>query len=228
MFDYPGTLFSYTIYEYSHDNKLRHEQSFGGQVGHLTLGGYVDYFYNNGNLTREDRYRADGTLIYKLRNKYEENNLKETYKENDQLGVHHLFKYTYDDKNRLASESAFMYDRELENFSAYSYDEDDRLTKTLRFDPDSILLSRIEKIYHDADILPDEELTFSGDGELTFRIFLHYDSWGNLVGRSAEGNNRCPVITKRYNGKLLLEEISYHPGFACAEWSVTRYKYELK
>ena len=228
MFDYPGTLFSYTLYEYSHNNKLTREQSFGGQVGHLTLGGYVDYFYDNGNLTREEHYRADGTLIYIWRNKYEGNNLKETYKENDQLGVHHLFKYTYDDKNRLASESAFMYDQELENFSAYSYDEDDRLIKTHRFDRDSILLSRIEKIYHDSDIHPDEELSFSGDGELKSRILLEYDGWGNEVGCTSDADAPCSLFTKRYNGKLLLEEIMYHPGFACAEWWVNRYEYELK
>ncbi len=228
MFDYPNTVFSYTLYEYSNNNKLRREQSFDGEVGHLTLGAYVDYFYDKENLTRAEWHRADGTFFYTLHNEYDRNNLSKTYKENDELGVHHLFNYTYDDKNRLTSESAFMYDNELENFSEYYYDEDDRLVKTLRFDRDSILSWRIEKVYHGSDFLPDEELTFSGDDELRSRIFFHYDGWGNLVGRSAEGDNSCPVITKRYNGKLLLEEIRYHPGFGCTEWSVTRYKYEPK
>src|SRR5690606_38345578 len=98
MFDYPNTVFSYILYEYSNNNKLRREQSFDGEVGHLTLGRYVDYFYDKENLTRAEWHRADGSLVYALHNEYDGNNLTKTYKENDELGVHHLFKYTYDDK----------------------------------------------------------------------------------------------------------------------------------
>jgi len=228
MFDYPGTLLTYTVYDYSDHNKLKRKQTFDGHAGNLTLGGYVSFYYDYGNLTQEEWHRADGTLIYTIHNEFEGNLLKATYKENDELKVHHLTRYTYDDKNRKVSEAVFMYDEALENFSTYFYDTEDRLIKTLSFDRDSILVSRMEKVYHGSDNLQDEELYFSPNGELTSRIFVYYDSWGNLVGRSAEGNTTCPVITRRYNGKLLLEEIMYHPGFACAEWWVNRYEYELK
>ena len=228
MFDYPGTLFTYKLYEYSNNNNLRRKQTFDGMVGHLALGGYVDYFYDNGNLTQEEWYRADGTLVYTLHNDYEGNNLKETYKENDELGVHHLFKYTYDDKNRLDSESVFMYDQVLDNFFRYFYDEEDRLMRTEYFNQDSVMISRIEKVYHGSNDLPDEELSFGADGTLRSRILIKYDSWGNPIGCSANGNASCSAFKRRYNGKLLLEEITYHPGFACAEWAVTRYEYEVR
>jgi hypothetical protein len=227
MFDYPGTLFTYRLYEYSNNNKLRRKQTFDGVVGHLTLGGYVDYFYDNGNLIREEWYRADATLFYTVHNEFEGNNLSTTYKENDDLGIHHLYKYTYE-KNRLVSEAVFMYDQLLDNFSNYFYDDENRLVKTQHFNQDSILISQIEKVYTGSDNLPDEELSFSANGELMSRTLLAYDGWGNPVGCSVDGYATCAVFTRKYNGKLLLEEIRYHPGFACAEWAVTRYEYEVR
>ena len=227
MFDYPGTLFTYKIYEYSNSNRLRRKQTFDGIVGQLTLGGYVDYYYDNGNLTREEWYRADASLLYVVYNEFEGNNLTATYKKNDELGVHHLYKYIYN-KNRLVSEAAFMYDQVLENFSRYFYDQQDRLIKSQHFNQDSILTSHIKKVYHGSDDLPDEELYLSADGELTSRILLAYDSWGNPIRCTVDGKGACIVFTRRYNGKLLLEEIRYDPAFGCAEWSVTRYEYELK
>ena len=106
MFDYPNTLTVYTLYEFSKNNTLKCKKMFGGQVGNLTLGGYVNYYYTNGNLTKEELFSGDATLQYITYSEFDGANGIATYKKNDNLGVHHLYKYSYDKKNRLVSEAA--------------------------------------------------------------------------------------------------------------------------
>jgi hypothetical protein len=119
-----------------------------------------------------------------------------------------------------------MYDQALDSFTKYFYDNNDRLIKAERYDKDEVLTSYTEKVYYGIDHLPDEELSFDSYGQSIQRRELFYDTWGNLIGCTSDGHSCGP--SKKYKGQLLIEEITYHPGFGGEEWAVTRYEYEPK
>jgi hypothetical protein len=226
MFDFPNALTTYKIYEYK-SGKLMEKKMFDGYVGNLTLGTYIKYYYTNDKLTKEELRLVDGTLKYTTLSEFDGNNLIKTYKLNDDLGVHHLYKYAYDDKDRMVLEQVFMYDQQLDEFTKYVYDRN-RLTKKEFYNRYGNLTMYMENVYNGSDDLPDGELYFDSNGQLTQQQTLVYDSWGNLIERIVENQSTCKLFSKKYNGELLIEEITYDPSFGCAEWTVSRYEYETK
>ncbi|MBA4055411.1 MAG: hypothetical protein C0490_11915 [Marivirga sp.] len=65
----------------------------------------------------------------------------------DDLGIHHLFKYTFDPLNRLVLEESFMYNQELSSFTKYSYDDFNRFVKSEFYDHTKTMTSSTKKIY---------------------------------------------------------------------------------
>lgn len=227
LYDYPSTLFTYRIYDYDSNNLLKEKKIYDGQVDNLSLGTYTTYEYENGNLIKEELYLANGILKRTEHYEYEGKNLVNTYKVDDELGIHHQYKYTYNDLNLLILEEDFMYNQELSSFSKYSYDDNLRLTKTEIFNHDETISQSIEHKYTGDDTLPTEVIYFDTNGNLTQRRQLIYDAFENLTETKIitdQGTNT--LFKKKFRGKLLIEHIRYAPTFGFTEWTVTRYEYE--
>jgi hypothetical protein len=223
--EYPITVITYKDYEYTNNKKSR-VKIYDGQVGNLTLGTYIDYFYTNDKLTKEELHLSDGTLKYSTIYQYDGDKLIDTYKDGDGLGIHHQYKYTFDNKNRLTSEQVYMYDQELSEFTKYFYGNNDRLIKTELYDHNSLLTSYVENVYEGANNLPRKELQYNNNGSLTQTRELTYDKWRNLTETKVNGT--CTIFKRKYNGRLLTEQITYATSWGCAEWSVNRYEYVKK
>ena len=191
------------------------------------MGTFINYYYTNDNITREELYLGDGTLKLTTYYEFDGENLVNTYKEDDNLGMHHQYEYSYDNKGRLILEEMFMYDQELDGFTKYFYDNTDRLIKSELYDRDG-LVSYVEKVYYGSDERPDQVLSYNSSGQLTHKSEIMYDGWGNAVGCKSDWPTSCQIFNRRYKGQLLIEAITYHPYFGCTEWTVTRYEYEPK
>ena len=228
MMDYPNTLTTYKVYEYS-GNQMTKKKIYDGQVGNLSLGTYINYFYTGNKLTREELFLSNGTLKYTTFYEFEGDKLVNTYKVDDNLGVHHQYKYTFDNLNRLTLEEVFMYNQELEEFTKHLYDDLNRQIKSEFYNHVGTLTTYVERVYSGTTKLPIEEKYYDSNGTLTQTRQLTYDNWGNLTEINVIGQGiTCRLFKRTYNGQLLTEEIKYHPYFGCSEWTVTRYEYKEK
>ncbi len=227
LYNYPSTLLTYKVYDYDNNNLLKEKKIYDGQVGNLSLGTYTKYEYENGNLIKEELYLANGTLKRTKFNEYENGNLINTYKLDDDLGIHHQYKYYYNDLNVLILKEVFMYNQKLSGFTKYYYDDKLRLNKTEIFDHNKAISQTVEHKYTGDSSLPTEEIYYDSNGHLTQRRQLIYDSLDNLTEIKIitdEGTNS--LFKKKFKGKLLIEYIRYLPTFGYTEWGVSRYEYE--
>lgn len=228
MLDYPNTLTTYKVYKYS-GSKLAKKFIYSGQVGNLTLGTFINYYYTNDKVTKEELFIADGTLKYSTYFEFTEDRLINTYKIDDNLGIHHQYKYTFDNLNRLILEEVFMYNQELSESTKYFYDNSNRLLKNEYYNHTGTMISYMEKVYVGANNLPNEELYYDQSGALTQKRQLTYDRWKNLTEINIDYlGTTCRLFKRTYNGELLTEEIKYLLPFGCTEWAVTRYEYSKK
>lgn len=226
LYDYPKTLFTFREFDYE-INLLVEKRIFDGQVGNLRLGSYIKYEYSQGNLVEEALYSADGTLTRTDYYEYEGDNLVNTFKLDDEFGIHHQSKYTYNSLNLLIREERFMYDQELEGYTIYDHDDNLRLIKTAIFNFDETILQTSEHKYTGNSTLPSEEFYYDAAGELTQHFKLIYDDFKNLTETkviTSQGTNT--LFKKKFNGELLIEHIRYAPTWGYTEWTVTRYEYE--
>lgn len=227
LYDHPNTLFTYREFDYR-DNLLIEKRIFDGQVGNLTLGTYKKYEYDGDNIIKVELYLADGTLKRTVYSDYEGENLVNTYKVDNELGIHHQYKYTYNDLNLLILEEQFMYDQKLSGFTKYSYDSNMRLIKTEVFNFDETIYRTIEHKYNGDNKLPIEELYYAPSGDMIQHRKLIYDDFNNLTEiRIINSSGNHPLFKKTFNGKLLIEHIQYLPTWDFKESSVTRYEYEI-
>lgn len=227
LYDYPRTLFTYRTYDYDSNNLLKEKQIYDGQVGNLSIGTYIKYEYENGKLIKEALYLANGTLKHTGHYEYEGKNLVNSYKVEDRLGIHHQFKYTYNDLNLKILEESFMYNQKLSGYTKYSYSDNSHLIKTEIFNPDATIAQTVEHMYLGNCTLPTEEKYYDAGGNLTQRRQLIYDDFENLTEIKLitdQGTNT--LFRKKFKGKLLIEHIMYAPTWGYTEWSVTRYEYE--
>ena len=226
MFDHPNTLTTYKVYEYDGKRMIK-KRVYDGQVGNLTLGTYISYSYTNNKLTKQELFLSNGTLKYTTYYEFDGDRLINTYKVDDNLGIHHQSKYTFDNLNRLILEEIFMYNQELSEYTKYYYDNSNRIVKSEFYNGNGTITSYVEKIYDGSSKLPNEELYFDRNGTQTQKRQLLYDSWGNLteIIVNSQGTT-CRLFRRKYKGELLTEEIKYHPNFGCTEWTVTRYEYQ--
>lgn len=228
ILDYPNTLTTYKVYEYS-DSKLTKKKIYDGQVGSLSLGTYINYYYTNDKLTKEELFLSNGTLKYTTYFEFKGDRLTNTYKVDDNLGKHHQWKYSFDNQNRLILEEVFMYNQELSESKKYFYDNSNRQIRSEFYNNIGTLTSYVEKTYIGTSKLPNEELYYDKSGTLTQKRRLVYDNWGNLSEINVDGQGTtCRLFKRTYKRELLTEEITYLPSFGCTEWTVTRYEYERK
>ena len=232
IYYYPSTLFTYMEYDYDDNNLLKEKKIYDGQVGNLSLGTYTKYEYENENLIKEELYLANGTLRQTKIYEYKNDNLINTYKLDDNLGMHHQYKYTYNDLNVLILEEVFMYDQEMSSYTKYSYDDNLRLTKSEIFDHNKTISQTVEHKYTEEDTLPSEEIYHNSDGIISQRRQLIYDDFENLIETiiiTQWATNT--LFKKKFIGKLLIEHISYIQDSKYTEWGyselgVSRYEYE--
>jgi hypothetical protein len=228
LIDYPNTVSTYKDYEYVNNRKAK-VKIYDGQVGNLTMGTYIEYFYTDDQLTKEELHLGDGTLKYSTHYQYEGGKLVNTYKEGDDLGIHHQYKYSFDSQGRLLLEQVYMYDEELSEFIKYFYDDHDRIIKTEWYDHTSTLTGYMARKYEGSGNLPELELQYDNHGALMQTRQLTYDQWGNLAQVTVSGQGpSCTLFKEKYNGQLLMEKITYSPAWGCVEWTVSRYEYSKK
>lgn len=229
MMDGPNVLTSYKKYEYDGDRLVR-KSVYEGEVGNLLPGTRTEYFYTGDKLTEQRLIRSDETLFYSEHFEYSNDKLVNWYKENEELGIHHQIRYTYNGSNQLVKEESYMYDQELEEFSTYFYDGSNRLLKTEKFDRNGALVTEIQSIYKggNKNVIAEIEVHHSGRDHIN-RGFV-YDRWGNLIeiNSGVPGASMCRLFKRTYNGELLLEEATIFPGLDCAPNSTLRYVYEEK
>ena len=226
--NYPNTITTYKLYEYS-GNQVTKKKIYDGQVGNLTLGTYINYYYSGDKVTKEELLLSDGTLKYTTFYEFDGDKLINTYKVDDNLGRHHQYKYSFDNFNRVILEEVFMYNQELSEFTKYFYDNSSRLIRSELYDHNGTLTSHEEKVYIGTSKLADEELYFDQSGTLIQKRRLTYDGWGNVTEINVDYlGTTCSIFKRKYNGKLLIEEITFLTSFGCAEWTVTRYEYEKR
>lgn len=223
--EYPSTVVTYKDYEYT-DGKKSRIKIYDGQVGNLTLGTYIDYFYINDKLAKEELHLPDGTLKYSTVYQYEGDQLVNTYKDGDGLGIHHQHKYTFNHNSNLTLEQVYMYNQELSEFTKHIYDSRNRLIKTEVYDHNNELTSYKVIIYEGSNTLPSKELQYNHNGSLTQSSEFIYDTWGNLT--ETKVNGACTLFRRKYNGNLMTEQITYTTAWGCAEWTVNRYEYVKK
>ena len=227
LYNYPSTLITHRVFDYDNNNLLKEKKIYDGQFGNLSLGTSTKYEYKNSKLIKEELYLADETLKRTKLYEYENGNLVNTYKLNDELGKHHQYKYSYNDLNVLILEEVFMYNQELSNFTKYSYDDKLRLTKTEIFDHNKMISQTVEHKYSGDETLPSEEIYFDSNGSLTQSRQLIYDGFDNLIETIITTNQGTyTLFKKKFKGKLLIEHIHYGPTWGDTEWGVSRYEYE--
>jgi hypothetical protein len=226
LYDFPNTLYTYREYDYE-NNVLTEKRIYDGQVGNLRLSTYRKYEYENKKLIKEELHSSDGSLKYTTHYEFVGDNLKTTYNENDELGIHHQYKYTYNDLNILILEERFMYDQQLEGFTKYFYDNNNRLTKSEIYDSMGTKIQNEENKYEGSKNVPFEVLIYGPNGELTQTKKLLYDNLDNCIETmfvDGQGGTHT-LFKKKYNEKLLIEHIQYAPTWGFVEWYVTRYEY---
>jgi hypothetical protein len=225
LYSYPNTLYTYREYDYE-NNALIEKRIYDGQAGNLKPGSYIKYEYENNKLTRESLFLAGGYLKYTSHFEYIGNNLSNTYKISNELGIHHQYKYTFNDLDLLILEETFMYDQKLDGFIKYFYDENNRLSKSENYNNDGTLVQTKIKNYKGNNNLSSEEIITDSTGTITKKYQNIYDNMENLLEtRIINGQEFNALFKKKYNGKLLVEHIQYAETWGYSEWYVTRYEY---
>ena len=206
-----NTLLYYYEYEYSGNKKVK-ESFFGGIAGNPTLNFYILYFYEDDKLVGEEYYS----------------------KRFDDMS-HSLYdtrSYEYDERGNLVIEFWHGYYRGStipgESELKYSYDEQNRLVLKETIGIDDVNSSNyIEYIYKGTGKLPEKELHYDGNGNLTVTYHHYYDSFENLL--ETKINDECSKLKRKYKGKLLIEEIHFWSSWGwggCSENGMSKYEYE--
>jgi len=149
-----------------------------------------------------------------------------TYTVNDELGIHHRTKYTYNNFNLVILEESYMYNQVLDEFTKYHYDDQLRLVKTEICNADGSIIQTQEKKYIGSRTLPTEILFYGANDVFAWKYEYQYDDLNNLTEiRTMDGLDTHTLEKNKYDGKLLIEHIQYIPSFGYAEWFVNRYEY---
>jgi len=202
-------LLSYTEYEFSGNKKVK-EKFFAGVAGNPTLSSYSLYFYENDKLVGEEYYSGF----------------------NGSLSLYDTRIYEYDERDNLVREFWHGYYRGTtisgEGELKYFYNGQSRLIlkETIGVDVDNS--NHIEYIYKGTSKLPEKELHYDGNGNLTVTYQHYYDSLENLI--ETKINGECSKFKGKYKGKLLIEEThfwsSWGWGGGCSESGKSKYEYK--
>ena len=243
----------YTEYEYS-GNKKTKMKIFDGEAGNPTLGSYYEYKYEGNRLVKEELYCGRGchsSFIHSMNYEYDKKgNLVRAYRYEPDLikrfggkvyadGIINDTKYVYDNQNRLITVLASDYAGGVDGVDyfrveypsqKYKYDNAGRVVKVEYYDYAGFN-GYVEKFYNGTSKLPEKELCFDKNGNQTGKYQHFYDEWDNHIETVI--NDECTTFKRKYNGKLLMEEIHYwaheygHWGTGqVPENGMSRYEYE--
>ena len=224
----------YNEYEYS-GNKKSKMKIFDGVAGNPTLGSYYEYKYDGSQLVKEELYCGRGcygSLIGSRNYEYDEigNLIKEDNYDHRYYGLLGSLKYVYDSQNKLIT--VLTTDGVLDFYPCqkYVYDREGREIKLEYYEYEG-LNGYVEKFYNGMSKLPEKELHYDKNGNQTIKHQHYYDSFGNLTETII--NDECSMFKRKYNGKLLIEEIHYwwheygHFGTGqMPESGMSRYEYK--
>ena len=261
FYDYQPTtiLWTYKEYEYSGGKKVK-MTIFDRVSGNLRLGQYVDYIYVDDRLVKEETYIGfDGTFYDAMNYEYDERgNLVRQYRYEPEYGITLDYIYVYDQQNRLILEENTVFGIANLKYINYTYDDSGRKTKMeyyfenwdlyrgvemsykgmrkspeteIHYDNNGIQTRKIQYVY-DKSGNPTESLYYDENEKYIGKVQTLYDKWGNQTETiSIDG---CSLFKRKYNGKLLIEEIHYWNvmpqvgggGDCSPESGKTRYEYE--
>jgi len=223
VYDYPEMLIVYREFEYQNGRKVR-EKVYDGVSDNLTLSTIYSYYYTSSNmLSKEDLHRVDGSLIYSTFYEYNQNNsLINTYKINDQLGIHHQYKRTYDNLERLILEETFMYNQVLEGFTEFFYDSRNRVVMEKRFNHKRELDRITKRIYEGVNIRPVKVEILNNIGEKMIEQEFEYDILGNEISCISNG---CKLFHRVFLGSNIMQETRNSPNFGCTVSGHIKYEY---
>jgi len=223
------TLWMYYEYEYSGNKKVK-EKKFTGVPGNLKLELYIEYFYENNRLVKEETNWSTGYYASKpssVNYEYDERgNLirKYSYQPYYEI-INGVFNYTYDNQNRLILEEFTDIDAiNYHRYIKYIFDDNGREAKIEYYNVNWDLLNYVEKIYNGTNKLPKKELRYDENGNQTSKHQHIYDKWGNHTETIL--NDEFSLFKRKYNGKLLIEEIYYSFNWGYAESGMLRYEYK--
>ena len=243
----------YNEYEYSGNIKMK-MKIFDGLAGNPTLGSYYEYKYEGDRLVKEELYCGRGcynSFIHSINYEYDNSgNLIREYRYEPDLierfggrvyadGIINDTKYIYDNQNRLITVLSSDYAGGVDGIDyffveypsqKYEYDNVGRVSKLEYYEYEG-LSGYVEKFYNGASKLPDKEFHYDKNGNQTRKYQHYYDSFGNLTETVI--NDECSMFKRKYNGKLLIEEILYwwhEYGYfgtgQMPENGMSRYEYE--
>jgi len=224
----------YNEYEYS-GNKKTKMRIFDGMAGNPTLGSYYEYKYQGNQLVKEELYCGRGcygSLINSTHYEYDKrgNLIKTDNYDHRYYGLLGSLKYIYDDQNKLIT--VLTTDGVLDFYPCqkYIYDREGRVVKLEYYEYEG-LNGYVEKFYNGTSKLPEKELHYDKNGKQTGKYQHYYDAIGNLTETVI--NDEYSMFKRKYNGKLLIEEILYwwheygHWGTGqMPENGMSRYEYE--
>ena len=227
FFDYLSAtaLRQYREYEYSGNRKSK-MKVFDGKNGNLELKWYVDYFYENNRIIREEFKKPDDFLYGTTNYEYNSGNLIREYYLDDGV-ISGEMKYTYDTKNRLILEENDASDVKKIKYIQYTYDNNGRKSKLEYYNVNRDLLKYIEKVYNGGSKLPVKDLHYDKDGKPIAQYQHYYDKLGNLT--ETRYKDDCSLFRRKFQNGLLVEEIKYVDPFekgGCSENGTARYEYE--
>ncbi len=221
-------------YEYSDNKKAKETHYFRNEIpgGELNLNRYVNYFYNGELLTKiENHYGFDSSLDYSQHFEYDERgNLISEYCYNPSDGIYRHKKYVYDNQNRLIEELA-NYVGEFYPYLKNIYDNKGRLIKVEYLEYDGLSQYKVNTYYTGTNLLGASFIFDKNDNQIR-KLRYYYDDLGNLTEEVI--NDECSVFKRKYNGKLLIEEITYwaheygyHGTGQMPENGMSRYEYKI-
>ena len=200
----------YNEYEYL-GNKKSKMKIFDGVAGNPTLGSYYEYKYEGTQLVKEELYcgrGCNGSLISSRNYDYDErgNLIKEDNYDHRYYGLLGSLKYVYDSQNKLIT--VLTTDGVLDFYlcQKYEYDSEGREVKLEYYEYEG-LSGYVEKFYNGTSKLPEKELHYNKNGNQTRKYQHYYDSFENLTETVI--NDECSMFKRKYDGKLLIEEIYY-------------------
>jgi hypothetical protein len=220
----PATvLLSYREYEYSGSNKTN-MKIFDKEDDKFILIKSIDYIYGNGYLIREDIKNGSGSFLSSMNYEYYGGNkIREYYYEPD-YGISTDVKFSYDSQNRLIQEEFDTSDVKDVMYIKHFFDTNNRKIHTVYYNLNWDLIKTIETVYNGRSKLPVKDVHYDNKGNQTLEYQHFYDKNGNLTEtRLTDG---CSLFKRKYDGGLLIEEISYFgKDKNCAEDEVARYEY---
>lgn len=210
----------YNEYEYLGNKKVK-EKMFTRYPGeNLNLSRYVDYIYKGDLLIKSETYDGlNGSFISSDHYEYDKRGnlvLDYTYDPSwigkgvwggvYDTGIFGYRKYVYDKKDRLIT--ALTSDGVLDFYPylKYTYDNDGKIIKTEYHEYEGLNRYEVNGYYKTSKLLA-LVLYYDKNGNQTNKLQHFYDELGNST--ETVRNDECLVSERKYNDRLLIEQIFY-------------------